>query len=142
MAETKRRFTFRSVLDATTPWWLREGEGKQVLLSLAIMRDVFMERMRLAVLARFPSHAPFDALPLMGEDRAMPRVLREPESVYRPRLLGWRGQYGHRARGHAAGMLRLISLILGPVLRSPGAYLVDRRGNRYLLFRGNELVSA
>ena len=141
MPDQKRQFTFRSVLEASTPWWLRAGEGQRVLLSLAVMRDAFTERMRQAVLARFPSHAPFDALPLMGDDRAMPRTLGETESAYRSRLLGWRGEYGHRARGHAAGMLRLMALILGPVLRSPGAYLVDRRGNRYLLFQGNELVS-
>lgn len=128
---TRARKTFREAIEVLTPWWMRAGDGLAVLQSLAVMKDIMLERIQQSVLLRFPSHCPEDALPYIGADRVMPQIEDEPTADYRVRLLGWRGRWGHKYRGNPFALLNLCLLALGDSLRSPGAYTVDRRGNLY-----------
>src|SRR5690606_15101585 len=99
--------------------------------SMAVLKDIMAERLQQSLLARFPSYAPEDALPFIGQDRVLPRIEGEAVEDYRRRLLGWRGRWGHRYRGNAFAVLRLCLLVLAGALRAQGVWAVDRRGNAY-----------
>jgi hypothetical protein len=102
------------------------GEGELVAYSLTVMMDAYQERARLAWLARFPTHAPPDALPLLGRDRKVVRGFSEPEATYRSRLVS--APTRHRTRGNAFALMAELRAYCGVdmMIRT-----VDNRGTWY-----------
>lgn len=87
---------FRLLRKFLGPKWLTtEGDGELIGYSLDLMRDAFVERLRLGHLARFPQNgpngetAPPDALAAIGRDRRVIRGLSETDQGYALRLLAW-----------------------------------------------------
>ncbi len=84
---------FRTLYKWLVPGWLLgEGpevpendkrEGEKVLYSLSLMLDAITERLRLGLLARFPSYAQNDALNLIGRNRGIPRGRSESATALR-----------------------------------------------------------
>ena len=65
--------TFRTSRRRLAPRWLTEGEGGLVGYALDLIKDAYMERVYLGLLARLPETAGTDALGKIGRDR---RTLR------------------------------------------------------------------
>jgi hypothetical protein len=97
------------------------------------LADMALERVRQGTMARFPSHAPETALPLIGAMRLIPRGRTEASANYRARLLAWRNP-GHRVRGSALALLMQVYHYWG------GAYVqtIVPRGNRHTVDTAGE----
>lgn len=107
------------------PWWLVAGDGGKVAASLSLLVDDFAARVKLGLIARFPSYAPDDAaLAAIGRDRRIVRGINEPATAYAARLM--RAFDDHKTRGNPFAMLRQLRAYLQApcVVRT-----VDRRGN-------------
>lgn len=94
---------FRTSFLKLVPSWLSEGEGGDVLWSLGLLMDAWMERLEQGLHARFPSHAPSDALAFIGRDRRIVRGINESDTSYIERLLSWLETW--RRAGSAAAIL-------------------------------------
>lgn len=94
---------FRTSFLKLVPSWLSEGEGGDVLWSLGLLMDAWMERLEQGLHARFPSHAPSDALAFIGRDRRIVRGIDESAGSYVGRLLRWLDAW--RRAGSAASVL-------------------------------------
>lgn len=103
---------FRHAFRKLAPRWLTEGEGERVLYSLNLVIDAFAERTRQSVLARFPGHAPPDALGPMSRDRGLIRGFAEPAAALRLRLLGWLDVW--RSAGNAKTLMDQVAAYLYP----------------------------
>lgn len=75
------------IADTVAPPWLQGTWGRRWLTSLAADKDVLVEQMEQAVLARCPSWCPADALALIGADRQIERQLDDSDDTYRAKLL-------------------------------------------------------
>jgi hypothetical protein len=127
---------FRNLYRHLVPGWLLgEGpertdndqrEGEKVLYSLSLLLDAMTERLRLGLLARFPSYAEDDALNLIGRDRGIPRGRNERKEHYAARLRGWRGPRGHQTRGSAFALLNQVAHYFGQAR----CYTIDVKGKR------------
>lgn len=135
------RFSFYRFL----PGWLTGGtasqqeedsdEGERVLYSLNVMFDAFIERTRQGFLARFPDHAPDDAVAFFSRDRKLRRGILETRAQYNARLVAWLDD--HRVRGNAFKLLEQIAAYLrnsGTTTTDYGKQLAsevstDRSGN-------------
>src|SRR6187455_2560539 len=105
--------TFRQLFRWLVPSWLAgEGattedepaehhDGEKVLLSLAVIKDAWLESLRQGLNARFPSRGPETALALIGRDHGIVRGRDETAAHYAERLIAWRYPRGHRVRGSA-----------------------------------------
>lgn len=128
---------FRTLYRHLVPGWLLgEGpetedndqrDGEKVLYSLSLMLDAISERLRLGLLARFPSYAENDALNLIGRNRGIPRGRSESRDHYAARLRAWRYPRGHRARGSAFALLEQVSEYFGGCR----CYTIDVKGNKH-----------
>lgn len=119
--------SFFELFQEITPSWLHDGEGGGVLASLALMKDDFKARAKLALMTRFPSYAVDDAaLAAIGRDRKIIRGINEPAASYAARLV--QAPDDHRTRGNPFALLKqLRGYLQAPcVVRT-----VDRRGNWY-----------
>lgn len=105
------------------PSWLREGDGELVSYSLGVILDAFLTRMHQGVHARFPGHAPEDALAYLGRDRKIVRGINEPAEAYAARLVRWLAD--HRRRGSAFALMDQLAAYLQIPLR---IRTVDTRG--------------
>lgn len=103
---------FRHVIRTLGPRWLTGGEAGPVLHSIGVLLDAFAERARQGSLARFPSHAPIDALSPMGRDRLIIRGFAEASATYRDRLLGWLDVW--QTAGNAQTLMDQIAAFLAP----------------------------
>lgn len=124
---------FRTLRKALGPTWLTsEGDSLLVGYSLDLMRDAFVERLRLGLMARFPQQdkagtpAPSDAIAAMGRDRRVVRGLNESDASYITRLLAWLDD--RKTSGNAFTLMQRLSEYLGAgcVFRT-----VDNSGNWY-----------
>ncbi len=117
------------------PKWLVEGddadlESEQVGVSLDVVKDAFVERLRLGHIARFPQNDPDgtaavdDALVAIGRDRRVVRGLSETPAAYAVRLLRWLDE--RRTAGNPFTLMRQLAAYLGPL---PSFRTVDCRGN-------------
>jgi hypothetical protein len=97
------------------PRWLTEGEGEPLGYSLDLMKDAMAERLRLSLLARFPSLTPDDALDAIGRDRRVPRGLNETRDKYVARLLRWLDD--RKLAGTAFALSERLTELLGPLPR-------------------------
>jgi hypothetical protein len=119
---------FHRVFRLLLPSQFRTGEGELVDLSLMTMLSLAIERVRLGWLARFPTHAPSDALPLMSRDRKIVRGFSESETTFRARLIA--APTDHRTRGNPWALMKQIRAYLGTDLM---VRTVDNRGNWYTI---------
>jgi len=71
------------------PRFARDGEAGLLGYTLDTLADMFVQRVYEGLLARFPSTAPSDALPLIGRDRRVRRGRNESDDSYRARLPLW-----------------------------------------------------
>jgi hypothetical protein len=130
--------SFQTIFRFLTPSWLHTGEGELVLGSLALIKDVFLERALGGLEARFPSRSGASALALTGEDRGIIRGRSEGAEAYARRLIAWRYPRGHRTRGSAFALLSQVGAYWGDFV----TYTMDRRGSRYLRNAGGNESSA
>lgn len=126
--------TFRTIRKLLGPRWLTEGEGELVGYSLDLVKDAFLERARLGMLAGFPENgpngetAPPDALVLMGQDRRVARGIFESDVEYAVRLKNW--LVDRRSCGNAFTLLRKLHEYTGTT-HGVSFRTVDVRGNWY-----------
>lgn len=122
--------TFRTIRKRLAPRWLTDGAGGLVGYSLDLVKDAFIERLRLGKLAHFPQvnpagdPAPHDALVLMGRDRRVFRAIDETETEYAARLLPWLDD--RRTTGNPFTLMKRLADYVGPL---PSFRTVDDRGN-------------
>lgn len=119
---------FRKLFYSLAPEWLTSGEGESVLYSLHFMVDLWLERARQGVLARFPEHAPDDALPLISRDRKIIRGLNETRASFTMRLIKWLDS--HRIAGNPFSLLEQIRAYLQADVK---VCTVDHTGNWYTI---------
>lgn len=128
---TKSR-TFRDTLLRVAPNWLAQGledgrESARYMYLIGLLFDLFAERTRQGILARFPATAPESALPLIGKDRRIIRGFEEPADSYRERLRIYLDTW--RTAGNGFTLLdQLAAYLTGYEVRMR---LVDDRGNWY-----------
>jgi hypothetical protein len=106
---------FRRIYKFLVPSWLSsdeldggEGEGGRVLVSLAAIKDAFIERVRQGLEARMPTRAGASANKLTAGDRGIMRGKAETDDQFEARLLAWRLPRTHRVRGNAYEALAQI----------------------------------
>jgi hypothetical protein len=113
-------------------WLVTDGESGLVGYSLDVVKDAFIQRLMLGLIARFPHQdasgrpAPSDALAAQGRDRRVTRGLAETGSSYAGRLLRWLDD--SQSRGAPFALLQKLSEYTGP---GPSFRTVDARGNWY-----------
>jgi hypothetical protein len=126
--------SFREFRQQNGPGWLvnPDTEGGLVGYSLDLLKDAFLERLELGLLASYPQNgpngetAPDDALTAIGRERKIPRGINETSTAYALRLLDWLDDA--RAKGSAFMLLKQLRGYLNTpmMLRT-----VDNRGNCY-----------
>jgi hypothetical protein len=124
--------TFRTVRRRLSPRWLNDGEGGLVGYSLDLIKDAFLERARLGLLAGYPQNgpngetAPTDALAEMGRDRRVVRGINETDEDYAARLRTWLTD--RRTAGNPFTLMRVLAGYIGT---GSSFRTFDVRGNAY-----------
>jgi hypothetical protein len=124
--------TFRTIRERLTAYWVVSGEGELVGYSLDIVKDAFVERLRLGHLARFPENGPNgetsadDALAALGRDRGLIRGIGEVSTTYARRLKSWIDD--RKRQGNPFELMKQLAAYCGPL---PAFRTVDQRGNWY-----------
>lgn len=127
-----RRPTFRTIRQFLAPTWLTSGEGELLGYALDLLKDGFLERLRLGHLARFPENgpngetAPADALVAMGQDRRVVRGISETAAAYAVRLKAYLDD-----RKKAGSPFMLMKQLAGYMGAGTSFRTVDVRGNWY-----------
>lgn len=119
--------SFQTIYKFLVPSWMSDDEGGLVLASLALIKDMFLERARQGFEARFPSRTGASALALTGADRGILRGRTEGAAEYAARLIAWRYPRGHRTRGSAFALLSQVGAYWGDELDYTDT--IDIRGN-------------
>ncbi len=124
---------FRTLRDKIAPRWLTSGEGGLVGYALDIVKDAFVERARLGLMARFPQNdptgqttAPPDALAALGRDRRVVKGISETDVQYAARLVQWLND--RRTAGNPFTLMQKLAEYTGPLC---SFRTVDVRGNWY-----------
>ena len=127
------RLNFRSIRKFLGPTWLvGEGDGQLLGYALDSLKDATAERVRQALLIRFPQQDPTgtpaadDALAAMGRDRGIRRGFQETSANYAKRLIRWWDD--KKTAGNAFALLQQLAAYTGP---GPSFRTVDVRGNWY-----------
>lgn len=119
--------TFRTSRRRLAPRWLTEGEGGLVGYALDLIKDAYMERVYLGLLARLPETAGTDALGKIGRDRRTLRGLGpETDASYATRLKAWLTDAKRRGSPFALMQKLQEFIAAGSSFR-----IVDARGNWY-----------
>ena len=134
---------FRTARQFMGPRWLvGQGDGQLVGYALDTVKDAFVERLRLGLLARFPQQDPYgtpapdDALAAIGRDRRMVRGINESSASYAARLLLWLDTWN--TAGNPITLMKQLAAYCGPL---PNFRTVDVKGNWYSLTAGVPSVS-
>lgn len=98
--------TFRDTLEAMAPPWLRGTWGSRLLYSFGVSIDALIDSVTYGIKARFPEHAPSDALPYLGRERQIRRGFAESDASYAQRLTQWVDD--RRVRGCAQATMRQL----------------------------------
>lgn len=106
--------TFRDMVYALSPSWLRGFVGYRYMYSMAIQFDAIADAAAYAVRARFPTIAPPDALPFLANDRQIEQGFREPTPAYLTRLTQWLDRHAHA--GSPFGLLMALRGYVSPDL--------------------------
>jgi hypothetical protein len=117
------------------PGFLRGDYGQQLMRSLGILKDLALERARRAVRARMPTLAPYDALPLIGDERQIDAVPGEPAAAYAERLRNAWDTW--RLAGLPLGVLRALRIAGFPTVT-----LLQMRRHSFTLDADSNLVVA
>lgn len=124
---------FRTLRRHLAPAWLTTDEGELVGYALDVIKDVFIERVRLGLMARLPQNdptgattAPPDALAAMGRDRRVVRGIAESGVSYAARLIAWLDD--RKTAGNPFALMRKLAEYTGPLA---SFRTVDMRGNWY-----------
>ncbi len=124
---------FRLLRRFLAPRWLTTGEGELVGYALDLIKDAFVERLRLGLFFKLPQNdpeglttPPEDALAALGRDRRVVRGLNESPQDYARRLVRWLDD--RRTAGNPYTLMRKLAEYLGPL---PSYRTVDNRGNWY-----------
>lgn len=128
--------TFRTIRAlAGGPRWLTTGEGRLVNYTLDLLKDAFVKRIYLGLLARFPQDpndptgattAPTDALAAMGRDRRVVRGISDTDASYAARLLLWLDD--RKTCGNPFTLMRQLAGYCGS---TASFRTVDNSGNWY-----------
>jgi hypothetical protein len=119
------------------PSWLVAdgGDSQRIGFVVDVLKNAFAERMRQALLARFPQNDPLgvttpppDALAAIGRDRRIVRGFNESAVAYARRLIAWRATW--KRAGNPFALMQQLSAYLGP---GPAFRTVDVRGNWFSL---------
>ena len=130
---------FRTIAKYLAPSWLTTGQGELVTYSLDLMRDAFVERVRLGLLTRFPQRpnggtTPPDALVAIGKDRRVVRGLNETDASYAARTLAWLDD--RRTCGNPFTLMQKIGEYIGagnPLASGCMMRTVDDAGNWFTI---------
>lgn len=124
---------FRQIRTRIAPRWLTDGDGGLIGYALDVVKDAFVERLRLGLLAKFPDNgpngetAPEDALQAMGRDRRVIRGINETDAAYAARLKLWLDD--RRRQGNPFMLMQKLAEYLNS--SDPSFRTVDARGNWY-----------
>jgi hypothetical protein len=114
------------------PKWLTDGEGGLVGYVLDLLKDAWLERMRLGLLVRFPENGPNgelgpdDARAILGRERRVVPAISETPAQYAARCREWLDDRDQA--GSAWVLLERLAEYLGPL---PMLRTVDDWGNWY-----------
>lgn len=114
------RFAFKKLM----PSWLTEGEGELIGYSSRIVMDADAQRAKEGAKARFPEHAPDDALKYIARDRKIVRGIDESAAAYAARVITWLDD--HRVRGTPFKLCAMLAAYCNAAVR---VRTVDQRGN-------------
>jgi hypothetical protein len=124
---------FRQTRRFMGPRWLLDDEGGLLGYALDTLKDAFVERLRLGLMARLPQNdpnglttAPDDALSAMGRDRRVVKGLTETSQSYARRLRLWLDD--RKRAGNPFALMQKLAEYTGPL---PSFRTVDVRGNWY-----------
>ncbi len=115
---------FRTIRRFLTARHFTAGEGGLLGLALDHVREGFVRRLYLGMLARFPEAAPDDALALIGKDRRVIRGIDETNASYTVRLLAWLTD--RRTAGSPWALMKKLQEYIGG---GSSFRTVDARGN-------------
>lgn len=125
--------SFRLIRKFLQPRWLNDGEGELVGYSLDLVKDAFIERLRLGHLAKYPQNdpsgettAPPDSLAAMGRDRRVIRGIFDTDATYAAKLVRYLDD--RRRCGNPLMIMQKLAEYCGPL---PSFRIVDVRGNWY-----------
>lgn len=134
--------SFRRLRHAMGPNWLVDGEGELVGYALDVIKDAFVQRLFLGLLARMPETSAADGLAAIGRDRRVLRGISETEDEYAQREIRWLDD--RKRAGNPFALMQKLAEYTGPL---PSFRTVDARGNwfsraadgteTYLLKQGN-----
>jgi len=98
--------TFRDVVWALSPPWLRRGLAQKILYSVAVQLDAGGDALNAGIKIRFPGVYSNESLSMIGQERRIRRGLHEEPPNYAARLTQW--LVDHRVRGGAYAMLKQL----------------------------------
>lgn len=128
LAPIQSALTFAKMVFDFLPPWLRRANATKFLGGIADVLDLFATRARLALLARFPSTAPHDAIPFLSNERGLMRYDCESNADFLQRLLKYRDFINKR------GSVENVLIELGNKLNLSNSSnlfdYVDANGNR------------
>lgn len=127
--------TFLTSFRRRLPSWITndKGDGPAVWTAISVLLDGYAQRAYEGIYARYPTHAPADALGYIGADRRIIRGIGESREGYVARLLSWLTQFSHLTRGSPFALLEQVRAYCGG--DGIRVRLVDRRGNWYTIER-------
>lgn len=107
MSSVNDSTSFRDLLRRITPWWLHGFIGLRLLYAIGTVLDAIGDMAVSAISLRFPLASTPDVLPLIGQERRIPRGRAEPAAIYAVRLRRWLDD--HRTRGGPYAMLAQLA---------------------------------
>jgi hypothetical protein len=129
-----RYSSFRELMELLAPGWLRQPQGLAWMRAFGDVKDSQVGRTKDAVKARFPTHAPRDALEFIGDERGLPRAPADTNTTFGARLrAAW--EKWPKA-GTALGILTALR-----DLGYTNTYLVSRLGHVHSLDGSGNLVT-
>lgn len=101
---------FRKAIYGLLPRWLTtdNSDGEKIAYVLSVLKDEWLERLRLGLFARYPDYAPDDALALIGRARRISRGIEESRENYTRRLKLWLD--AHLGRGGPYKFLQQVGI--------------------------------
>lgn len=115
---TQTLLTFRDAIRSSSPPWLQRGLAEKILYTFGVHVDGYADALTAGVKSRFPGLYTFEALPIIGRERRIPRGLTESDAAYAARLA--RFFTDHQLRG---GPYALLSQLF--IHYSPAAFPID-----------------
>lgn len=109
---TTTLLTFRDAIRRVSPPWLQRGLAEKILYAFGVHADGFADALVAGAKQRFPGLYTFEALPVIGRERRIPRGRSESDASYASRLAGFLAS--HRLRGGPYALLQQLFLYWAP----------------------------